>query len=64
MATIGESFVDLIDIYKRSDGNRQIASIIELLTETNPILKDALAVECNNGTKHRTTVRTGLPSVT
>ena len=64
MATIGESFVDLIDIYKRMDGNRQIASIIELLSETNPILKDAMAVECNNGTKHRTTVRTGLPSVT
>ena len=30
----------------------------------NPILEDALAVECNKGTTHLHTVRSGLPSVT
>lgn len=64
MATIGSTFFDLIDLYKSQDDNRQIASVIELLKEHNAILDDAVAVECNMGTKHRTTVRTGLPSVT
>lgn len=64
MATLGSTFLDLIDLYKRTDQTRQIATIIELLSQTNSILEDAIAMECNNGTKHLTTVRTGLPSVT
>lgn len=65
MATIGDKFVDLIDLFKRQSGDgMQIATVIELLKETNPILDDAMAVQCNNGTKHRTTVRTGLPAIT
>lgn len=64
MATLGDTFVDLIDIYKRSDDTKQIATVIELLKETNVMLDDAIAMECNMGTKHRTTVRTGLPDVT
>ena len=63
MATIGNTFVDLIDIYKQQDGMGQYVSVIELLMEMNPILDDAIAVECNKGTTHLHTVRTGLPSV-
>ena len=64
MATIGKSFVDLIDIYKLQDGHGNYVPVIEMLMEMNPILEDALAVECNKGTTHLHTVRTGLPSVT
>lgn len=65
MATIGASFVDLIDVAKRSGENGQVdATVIEMLKETNTILDDAIAVECNQGLSHRTTIRTGLPSVT
>lgn len=64
MATIGATFVDLIDIYKQQDGKGQYVEIIEMLNEMNPILDDAIAVECNKGTTHLHTVRTGLPSVT
>jgi len=64
MATLGASFVDLIDIYKQQDGNGQYIPIIEILAEMNPILDDAVAVECNKGTTHLHTVRSGLPSVT
>ena len=66
MATIGNNFLDLIDILKRSDseGDLTIATIIEMLAETNSMLDDAMTVECNMGTKHRTTIRAGLPSVT
>jgi hypothetical protein len=64
MATIGNTYLDLVDLFKRSEDNQQIATIMELLAETNAMLDDAMAIECNNGTKHRTTVRTGLPTVT
>ena len=64
MATIGNTFVDLIDIYKQQDGMGQYVAVLELLAQMNPILEDAIAVECNKGTTHLHSVRTGLPSVT
>lgn len=64
MATLGNSFVDLIDIYKMQDGRGQFVPIIEILAEMMPMLDDAIAVECNKGTTHLHTVRSGLPSVT
>jgi len=64
MATLGNSFIDLIDVYKLQDGQGQFNPVIEMLMEMNPILEDAIAVECNKGTTHLHTVRTGLPSVT
>ena len=64
MATLGATFVDLIDVYKQQDGQGNFVPIIEILNELNPILADAIAVECNKGTTHLHTVRAGLPSVT
>ena len=64
MGTLANKFVDLIDIYKSQDGNGAYIEVIEMLTEMNPILDDAMAVECNKGTTHLHTVRTGLPPVT
>lgn len=62
MATIGATYFDLIEMYKRMDQG-QMATIVEMLMEQHGILDDAVATECNNGTKHRHTIRTGLPSV-
>lgn len=64
MATLGNSFIDLIDIYKLQDGKGDFVAVIEMLMEMNPVLEDAIAVECNKGTTHLHTVRSGLPSVT
>lgn len=64
MATIGNTYLTLADLYKRQDPNDQIATIIELLAKQNPILQDAMTVECNDGTKHLTTVRSGIPAPT
>lgn len=64
MGIIANKFVDLIDVYKSQDGNGQFIEVIEMLTEMNPILDDAMAVECNKGTTHLHTVRTGLPPIT
>jgi hypothetical protein len=64
MAVIGSTFVDLIDVLKGQDRNGAVIPVIEMLTEMNPVLDDAYAVECNSGTKHLHVVRTGLPSLT
>ncbi len=65
MATIGNTFLTLADLYKQQGPNGEVVSdIIEILTEVNPILNDAMFIECNNGTKHRTTIRTGIPAGT
>ena len=64
MATLGNTFVDLIDVYKQQDGRGQFVPIIEMLMEMNPMLDDAIAVECNKGSTHLHTVRSGLPDVT
>ena len=63
MAIIGSTYVDLIDVYKSQDGNGNIFPVIEMLNEMNPILDDAIAVECNKGTTHLHSVRVGLPTV-
>lgn len=64
MATIGNKFVDLIDIYKQQNGKGEYIEVIEMLAEMTPILDDAVAVECNSGTRHLHAVRTGLPDIT
>lgn len=65
MATIGNTYLTLADLYKQQEGNGMVTSaIIELLAETNPILEDMIVLECNDGTSHLTTVRTGIPTAT
>lgn len=64
MATLGSTYVDLIDIYKSQDGKGDMVEVIEMLTQMNPILEDAIAQECNQGTTHLHTVRGGLPALT
>lgn len=54
----------LLDVAKRTDPDGKIASIVELLNATNPILTDMSWMEGNLPTGHRTTVRTGLPTPT
>ncbi|MBO0256089.1 major capsid protein [Escherichia coli] len=64
MAVKGVTALTLADWGKRVDPNGKIDKIIELLSQTNPILEDMLIVEGNLPTGHRTTVRSGLPSAT
>lgn len=63
MAGMGDYVMTLADWSKRLDPNGNTAEVVELLAETNEILTDALFVQGNLPTGHRTTVRTGLPSV-
>ncbi|WP_327195851.1 major capsid protein [Novosphingobium capsulatum] len=61
MAILGTSYWNLIDTLKVS-GNG-IGDVVEALTQLTPFMKDANVVACNDGTGHRTSIRTGLPSV-
>lgn len=56
--------VTLLDFAKSLDPNGSTATVVELLTQTNEILIDMQWIEGNLPTGHRTTVRTGLPTVT
>lgn len=65
MATLAQSMLGLVDLYKRSEGKgKAAADIIEMMNDTSQdIFTDFVYVECNDGTKHTHTIRTGLPSV-
>lgn len=63
MPTLATNALTLADWAKRRDPDDRVATIIELLNQTNEILTDMLWVEGNLPTGHRTTVRTGLPEV-
>lgn len=64
MAILGANALTYADWAKRVDDNNRIATIVELLSQTNEILDDLLVMEGNLPTGHKTTVRTGLPQAT
>lgn len=55
--------VTLVDFAKSLDPDGKTATVVELLNQTNALLADMPWVEGNLPTGHRTTVRTGLPTV-
>jgi len=60
MATLASNYLNLIDVHKQADP--KIGEVIEVLKRQNPILDDAVAMECNMGATHRHVIRTGLPT--
>ena len=61
---VGTTAITYADWAKRLDDGYKIATIIELLSQTNEILEDMYVIEGNLPTGHKTTVRTGLPQAT
>lgn len=59
MATVGNTYPQLIDMYKGSTAG----TVIELLKQNNPILDDAIATPTNMDGVHRHSIRTGYPTV-
>lgn len=64
MAVLATTYLTLADVLSRTEDGKVSANIIEALHQTNEILEDAVVQECNDGTTHLSTTRTGLPSVT
>ncbi len=61
MALIGQTLPSLLDVYSRTDKNGRIAKIVEQLAKSNDVITDAIYVPCNDGSKHKTTIRAGIP---
>lgn len=63
MAIIGNTMPTLLDLASRvQDG--KIAKIVEIMNEKNDLLTFLPWIECNDGSGHKTTIRTGLPTPT
>ncbi len=63
MGALNTTLPNLADQLKRLDPNGAIAQIVEMLTQYNPVLEDAVALEGNLETGHRFVSRTGLPTL-
>lgn len=61
MAVLATTNLTLADLAKRRDTNMNIAKITEILSATNEMLEDMPWVAANDGTGHKTTIRSGLP---
>lgn len=61
MAVLATTNLTLADLAKRRDTNMNIAKITEILNATNEMLEDMPWVAANDGTGHKTTIRSGLP---
>src|SRR3546814_17188797 len=64
MSILATTHPTLLDLAKRTDPDGKIASIVEILNQTNEILPDMVWLEGNLPTGHRTTIRTGIPEPT
>ncbi len=53
----------MTDLMDRLDPDGEMADVVEVLNETNEMLEDIVWEEANNKLSHKTTVRSGLPSV-
>ena len=62
-ATLAATVPTLMDWAKRLDPDGRIATVAELLGQQNEILTDMQFIEGNLPVGHRTTMRTGLPTV-
>jgi hypothetical protein len=63
MSTVGSSVATLQDWASRIKPDGKIAKIVEILSEQNEILMDMMWMEGNLPTGHKTTIRSGLPTV-
>ena len=62
MATLASGALTLADWAKRLDPDGKVPVVAELLSQSNEILEDAVFMEGNLPTGHRTVIRTGLPT--
>jgi hypothetical protein len=64
MTTLNARYPTLLDLCKRMDPNGKIATIGEILNQTNEVLDDMVWKEGNLPTGHKGTIRSGLPTPT
>lgn len=61
MATLGATYLNLMDMVQREKPDHSIATVAEILNQQNPVLQDITWKSCNDGSQHINHVRTKLP---
>lgn len=64
MATLSVTNPTLLDVMARTNADGSIATVVEMLAQTNEIIEDMTFIEANETTGHTSTIRTGLPTPT
>lgn len=64
MAALASNYITLADIAKRSDAQRNIKDMVEILSQMSPVARAGYAIECNDGARTLTTLRASIPSPT
>lgn len=65
MPTIGNTNLTLADLAAQAEpGGGKISDIIEVLSQKTPMQRDMPWIQANDGSQHKSTIRTGLPSGT
>jgi hypothetical protein len=64
MAALSTAYPTLLDLKSSMEPDGSVATLIEMLTQQNDILKDAVVQEGNMTTGNKSTVRTGIGSAT
>lgn len=64
MSVLAVTHPTLADVTRRLDPKGNIDNIVEMLSQTNEILDDAVWIEGNLPTGHRSTIRSGQPAPT
>jgi hypothetical protein len=62
MATLGATYLNLMDLVQREKPDHTIATVCELLNQQNPALQDIQWSVCNDGTQNITYLRTKQPT--
>lgn len=62
MATLGNTYIQLIDAMKADDLSNAV--VVNALRKISPVKRDANVITCNQGTRHKHMVLTGLPQST
>jgi hypothetical protein len=63
MSTLATTNLTLADIAAQSQ-DQKLMDVVELLSATNQIIQDMSWVQCNDGSQHKSVIRTGLPTPT
>jgi len=62
MATLGATYLNLMDMIQREKPDHSVATVGEILNQQNPAWNDISWQVCNDGTQNITYLRTGLPT--
>lgn len=62
MPVLSQNYYSFKDLAIQMGKDMSEADVINLASRNKPIIEDALALPCNDGTKHKTLIKKGLPT--